>query len=168
MYIITLNRGSWPTIYRFVMIVPLVLLIAACSGPDESPESRIRTLIEEGVEAGEDRSLDFFREHIDQDYSDDHGNGKKEILRLLVGYYYRNRSIHLVSHIDEISIMDDGQARAVVIVGMAGSPVEGFEQLLALRADIYRLELNFKMDEDIRLIQAAWRRIEPESVFGDP
>lgn len=150
------------------MIVSLVLLFTACSGPDESPGSRIRTLIEEGVEAGEDRSLDFFRDIIDEDYGDDHGNGKTEVLRILAGYYYRNRSIHLVSHIDEISIDVDGRARAVVIVGMAGSPVEGFEQLLALRADIYRLELDFKMEEDIRLIWASWRRMEPESVFGDP
>jgi hypothetical protein len=48
---------------------------------------------------------------------------------------------------------------------MAGSPMDGFEQLLALRAAVYRMELTFKLDAEIRLLHADWHRVDPEEVL---
>jgi hypothetical protein len=151
---------------RLVCVVTLLMLLMGCGGPEEPLESRIRSLIETGREAAQDRNMEFFREVIDPEYSDSRGYGRAELLRMLTGYFYRNRSIYLVTRTEEIIPVEHNRARAVVYVGMAGSPVEGFEQLLTLRADLYRLELEFRLDEGLHLVHAQWRRANPEEVFS--
>lgn len=149
--------------YLFLIVI-LTGWLGACS-TETTPESRIIALIEEGELAAEDRNLGFFRDVIAQDYTDASGLSRDEFLRMLAGYFYKHRSIHLVSRIEDVVLEDSKTARAVLIVGMAGSPVEGFDQLLTLRADLYRLELEFNMAEDIQLRYARWERMPPESLF---
>ena len=145
-----------------LLLLPFLL---ACSEPRETPEQRIRVLIAQGEEAAEARDLDFFAALISPGYSDADGRTRREILRMMTGYFMRNRSIHLLLRIEEVTLLEGARARTVLHVGMAGSPVDGFQQLLALRASIYRMELTFKMDDDIRLLHAQWRRINPEEVL---
>lgn len=147
-----------------LLIVMLTGWLGACS-KESTPESRIIALIEEGELAAEDRNLGFFRDVIAQDYTDAKGLSRDEFLRMLAGYFYRNRTIHLISRTEDVVVEDSKSARAVVIVGMAGSPVEGFDQLLTLRADLYRLELEFNMAKDIQLRYARWERMPPEALF---
>jgi hypothetical protein len=152
---------------RMIWIVMLSVLLAACGGGDEPLEVRVQSLIDKGREAAEARDIAFFREMIDPAYSDDQGNDRADLLRLLTGYFYRNRSIYLVTRTEEVSLEDNDRVRAVVYVGMAGSPVQGFEQLLTLRADLYRLDLVFRLDKDLRLVHAQWQRVNPEELFTE-
>ena len=145
----------------------LLPLLAACSQAPESPEQHIRELIGQGEAAAEARDRDFFAEVISPDYSDADGRTRRDLLRMVTGYFLRNRAIHLLVRIEEIQLFEGERAQAVLYAGMAGSPVEGFEQLLALRAAVYRMELTFKLDADIRLLHADWRRVDPEEVFPD-
>jgi hypothetical protein len=161
-----MNKPLIPIIY-LLLIVMLTGWLGACS-KQATPESRIIALIEEGELAAEDRNLGFFRDVIAQDYIDAKGLSRDAFLRMLAGYFYRNRTIHLISRTEDVVVEDSESARAVIIVGMAGSPVEGFDQLLTLRADLYRLELEFHMAEDIQLRYARWERIAPEALFLVP
>jgi hypothetical protein len=83
----------------------------------------------------------------------------------VTGYFLRNRAIHLLVRIEEIQLLEGERAQAVLYAGMAGSPMDGFEQLLALRAAVYRMELTFKLDAEIRLLHADWHRVDPEEVL---
>jgi len=152
---------------NLMLIVILSGWLGAC-GTESPPESRIIALIKEGELAAEDRNLGFFRDVMARDYTDAKGLSRDEFLRMLAGYFYRNRSIHLISRTEDVVVEGPETARAVIIVGMAGSPVEGFDQLLTLRADLYRLELEFNIAEDIQLRYARWERIAPEALFQTP
>jgi hypothetical protein len=151
---------------RIIWIVMLSVLLLACEG-DEPLEVRVQSLIDKGREAAEQHDMAFFREMIEPAYSDAQGNDRAGLLRLLTGYFYRNRSIYLVTRTEEIVQEEKDRVRAVVYVGMAGSPVEGFEQVLSLRADLYRLEMVFSQGKDLRLAHAQWQRVNPEELFTE-
>ena len=87
-------------------------------------------------------------------------------MRLIAGHFLRNRSIHVVLRVGEVRLEGDDRAQAVVYAGTAGSPVEGFEQLLALSTDLTRLELGFEVGGEVRLIAASWRRATPEEALA--
>jgi hypothetical protein len=143
----------------------LLPLLVACSNPPGSPEQRIKELIHQGELAAEARKRDFFEEVISSEYTDAAGRSRRDILRMLTGHFLRNRSIHLLVRIDDIQVQDDEGARAVLYAGMAGSPVNGFEQLFALRASVYRIELRFVLGDEIQVVGADWRRVSPDEAI---
>jgi len=156
-----------PTSIRAFLATLFILTLNACSSPPDSPEARVEAFIHAAEEAAETRSLDFFKEHIAESYTDDHGLSKKELLRMLAGYFFRNQSIHVVSKITDLSIADDGYAEVVIFAALAGSPEVGFEQLAQLRADTYRIELSLLLgDDDIQIVRANWARSTPAEAFN--
>jgi hypothetical protein len=149
----------------FGRILPgLLLLLSGCGGQELSPEDRVRELLVGGESAAEQRSIGFFADHVAEDYQGRDGNGKRELLRLLRGYFLAHQSIHLL--VKTQSVNSDGQRiHALLYAGMAGSPVQGFEQLLAMRAGLYRFELEFTRDDEPKLLSAQWRRADIDEVL---
>ncbi len=160
-------RIRWTVLLGLTGLIMVTVGLVGC-GQDASPEQRINELIREGELAAEDRDLAFFRETISQEFSNEQGLTRDQMLQTLSGYFFRNRKIYLITRIEDTFFDEGGAARTTVIVGMARSPVEGFDQLLALRADLYRLQLEFDMDEEIQLRHAHWERIKPEALFDGP
>jgi len=148
------------------LLPSLLLVLAACSGPASSPEERVRALIGEGEQAAEQRSIGFFADHIAEDFSAGDGSGRRELVRLLQGYFLRHQSIHLLVKTESVH-SENGRIHALLYAGLAGSPVEGFEQLLAMRAGLYRFELQFTADDEPMLVAASWRRADVEEVLPD-
>ena len=101
----------------------LLPLLAACSQAPESPEQHIRELIGQGEAAAEARDRDFFAEVISPDYSDADGRTRRDLLRMVTGYFLRNRAIHLLVRIEEIQLLEGERAQAVLYAGMAGSQI---------------------------------------------
>lgn len=77
---------------RRIWIVMLSVLLTACGGGDEPLEVRVQSLIDKGRVAAEEHDMAFFREMIDPVYSDAQGNDRAGLLRLLTGYFYRNKA----------------------------------------------------------------------------
>ena len=150
-------------ILRPLLLVPLILLQAGCGGPEVSPEQRVRDLIDQGEAAAEQRSIGFFADRIADEFESKDGMGRRELVRLLQGYFLRHQSIHLLVKTESVK-NEGGRIHALVYAGMAGSPVEGFEQLLAMRAGLYRFELEFSGDDEPMLLNARWRRAEVDEV----
>lgn len=157
---------TFPVIRRIVMSFILVPMLSSCSGPEGSIEEQIAALVAEAEVAAESRSIDFFDEHLDAQYSDAHGNSRQDLLRTLTAYFFRNRSIYLVTRTREVTVDDNG-VHALVFVGMAGSPDTGFEQFTGLRGDLYRLELSFTPEAPYQLRWASWQRAAPREVFSN-
>jgi len=148
---------------RGFLLLAMVLL-AACSGQESTPEQRVKALIEQGELAAEERRIGFFADHVADDYQGEGGEDRRALMRLLRGYFLSHQSVHVVMKAD--SIRHEGQrVHAVIFAGLAGSPVQGFEQLMAIRAGLYRFELTFTADEEPRLLNAAWRRANMDEVL---
>ena len=136
----------------------ILLLLSGCGEPD-SPENRIRQLIADGESAVEARSLADVRTLISEKYLDDKKRSRRDLSRLLAGYFLRHKSIHLLVQINEILVEEPDRARAVIYVAMAGRPLDDVSQLPLVHADLYRFELEFLVVEgEWRVTGGAWRK----------
>jgi hypothetical protein len=68
--------------------------------------------------------------------------------------------VYLLTRVRSVEIATPGEARAVALVAMAGTPIERPEALAGLRADLYRFDLRFREEAAgvWRVASAEWRR----------
>jgi hypothetical protein len=83
---------------------------------------------------------------------------------MLLGYFMRHKSVHILSKIDQVDLLSDHEAAVVLFAGLAGSPQEAEMTPPQWRGDLLRIELFFKLNDDNewRLQMAEWRRAAAE------
>jgi hypothetical protein len=145
--------------------VAAVIALTACGGgaPDD-PEQPIRDLfatLEASAEAGETAP---FRDALVGTYADSRHPNRAAALRSLGAYlrYYDN--LHLFSVIRSIDIATDGErAEAVVFVALTAIPVESVSQLVSVKADAFRFDVQLVRDDGRwQVAVSEWRRIAGE------
>lgn len=149
---------------NLVLVVAGLWMLASlgCS-PAPGPEAEIRRLIAEAEQAAEERSLSRLSDLIADDYKDAEGRTRKDLVRYLAGYLLGHQSLHLFTHLVQMDVSVPGRGDILVLVAMAGSPLEGANDLLRVKADLHRLELRLeKQNKGWKLIRAEWRRAEVE------
>ena len=142
-----------------VWILPALLLagmLAACSGDDVTPEDAIRALIERGVEAAEQRSIDGLRDLVHDGYLDQRGLGKQQLGGLLQGYFLRHRNIHLFTRVRRIEVLGDDQAEVEIFLATAGSVISDIDAISRLAARVYKVDLELVLEDDWQVRKASW------------
>lgn len=135
-----------------------VVTLSGCQS-EVTPEQEIRALIREAQIAAEERQPGDFARIISEQYGDKYGNNKDELMRMLRLQLIRNQVIYLLVRTGEINVVDEASASAVVRVAMAGGPLETFEDLARLGAELYHFDLELvKESGKWRIIRADWRR----------
>jgi len=138
-------------------VLGLCLLALACADRTP-PEQRVRAVLAALEEGAQQRDAGAMKEHVSEGYSDAQGNDKRAIAQLVAFHLLRNQSVYLLTRVRSVEIAAPGEARAEVLVAMAGTPIEGPEALLALRADLYRFDLALAEEDDAwRVRSAEWR-----------
>ncbi len=101
---------------------------------------------------------------LGDEYRDQYHPSKAAAMRSLFAYTRRHRDIHLFTRIHEVEIdSNERLARAVVLAAMTGKPVDTEQQLLTLKADLYRFELSLAWDDGEhgwRIINSRWQRAD--------
>ena len=147
-----------PTHLRLLAVV-FLLLLQSCSSDPETPEERIRALIDAGETAVESRDLSEVTALISQHYFDKQGLDRAAVRRLIAGQFLMHPSIHLLVQTDEIRLVTPERAEVLIYVAMSGTRLDRAEDLLGLRADLYRFDLGLeKEDENWRIRGGRWRR----------
>ena len=132
-------------------------LALACSEA-ETPEQRVRAVLAALEESAQQRDAGAIKQHVSDAYSDGNGNDKRAAIQLVAFHLLRNQSVHLLTRVQSLEIPAPAEAQASVLVAMAGTPIEGPEALLALRADLYRFDLSFREEDgDWRIRSASYR-----------
>lgn len=142
-------------------ILPIVLagLLCACSEPSTGPEGEVRSWVERGVAAAEAKKRGTLMDMISPAYADARGNNRARIGDMLRVYFLRMNTIELIISVDEINVMGDSAAEALVTVGMAGKS----DNLLGFSADAYQFSLELeKGSGDWSLISARWGQLGKE------
>lgn len=130
-----------------------LVLVGGCARDGETPEQRITAVIEGVEQAVEEGSVKSAAALLDPGYRDEWHANRAAASRSLFGYLQRHRGVHLFTVIRSIALADDARtAQAVVYVAMTGVPVDSVETLIALRADLYRFDIELGLDAD-----DAWR-----------
>lgn len=140
------------------LMAAILAMLAACSGEPDNPEQQIRDMIGAGEAAVEARSIMTSMGFVSSDYQDKHGRRKQEIKRLIAGYIMRNKSIHLLTRIQQVALNEDNtRADVVLYAGMAGVPLTDSDQLARIRADLYRFDLSVILEDgDWRVTSGSW------------
>lgn len=146
---------------KLLLIAVVGVFVAACGGPEESPEARIKDLVSRAEQAAEDHDLSVFRDSVSDDYQDDHGYNRQAVLRLVQGMLLRNQNIHLLSLVREVRV-ENGSAYARILVAMSSRPIESADALLNVRADLMRFDVQLVLESDEWRVRAVdWQRAEP-------
>jgi hypothetical protein len=141
---------------RLVLLMPLALL-AAC-GADETPEQQVRAVIERMELAAEERDASALSELLSPQYRDAHGNGPEEARRLMRGYFIANQSIRLLTRVQELTFPYPDEARATVVVAMAGRDAEA-AGVWPVSADLRTFEIVLRREsKDWKVSWARWDR----------
>jgi hypothetical protein len=80
---------------------------------------------------------------------------------------HSNQKIHLLAQTKSVRFPDPRTAEAVVVVAMAGQPIQTAEAAERLRANIHRFEIRFVSDggSEWRAVYADWRYAELGDLF---
>lgn len=124
----------------FIFLLPWV---AGCGRDFPPPEEQIRTLVAEAREAAQGRDLSALRELVADDYRDDRGRDKADLVNILRLLFLRHQSVHLLTHVSEVTLAEPGRGSVTVYVAMAGRPFPERDVGL-VRADMHRFDVTLR------------------------
>ncbi len=130
----------------------LLLALPALACGSESPEARIRQVIERGEQAAEARDVRDLAKLVSEEYRDQAGRTKADVLGVLRFYFLQAESVHILSKIRGIHVSDANHAEAELLVAIAAKPIGGLEALRNLDAELNSLRLEF-----VRQTDGKWR-----------
>ena len=151
---------------RLTILLTSIFLLIGCAVED-SPEQQIREMLERAETVLESRALLDARSLVSDAYQDEAQRSKRELIRLLGGYFLRNQSIYLLVQIDRIDLKEPQRPRVTLYAAMAGKPIADIDALLSLRAALYRFDLELILEEDEwRVISGRWQPATREDFLG--
>ena len=122
-----------------------------------SDEQRVRSRIDEGVEAGRRGDLAALRAFISANYLDARGMDRQALLGMLALYLRGGDSLHLLARTHRVRVIEAGRVEATVLLAVADLPVEDLESLKQVSADLLWIELVFAYEGDWNVLTAEWR-----------
>lgn len=152
--------------WNLAVCVLAVFLVPGCSGPPD-PKVLIEERIDEAVELAESREADRLLEFVSDGYLDDDGRNKETVGQIVRYHLFQNRSVHLLHKVRWIEITEPGLAEVVVVIAVAGSPIEGIEQIGQIQADLLRFDVEMAEEEEgeWRLTGSTWERATATDFF---
>jgi hypothetical protein len=138
-------------------------LLTACGG-EPTPEERVQVYIDKVTASAEARKWRSFEDYVADEYADDRGLSKKDVLAVVARYILGNKQIHILERTAAIRIDNPRHAHAVVYAAMAGQPISGAGDLAHITADVYRFDVDLAASEDgvFRVIRGEWKPVSPE------
>ncbi len=137
-------------------LVLLLAVVAVACGSD-SAEEQIRRVIERGEHAAEERDVRDLAKLVSEEYRDQAGRTKAEVLGIVRYYFLRSGSVHILSKIRGIRVSERDHAEAELLVAVAAKPIGGVEALRDLKAELHSLRLEFGRQAD-----GKWRVVSGE------
>lgn len=129
----------------------------ACSGEAQTPEERVRAVLAAIEAAAEARDVAALKEHVSDTYRDAQGNDRRALAGVATMHFLQHDAVHLLTRVRAVELVRDGEAQALALVAMAGTPIESAEWLDSLRADLYRFEVTLREEDGAwRVTAASW------------
>ncbi len=137
----------------------LIVMLAACGGPDTGAEEQLREWVRAGQAAAEAKQRRTLMGTVSPAYADARGLDRDDVENRFRLYFLRQNTIKLLVSIDEIRVFDDTAAEIDLTAGLAGTN----DGALGISASAYRFELELeRVDDDWQLISARWGRLGEE------
>lgn len=143
----------------------IALMLVGC-GSEITPEDQIRERVKEGEVAAEARERLKLAAMISEDYADDRNNKAEDIRRMIVGLITRYKQVHLLARVQSVTMENEQQGTAVVLMGMLSQQDDDILPLPMIRAELYRTELTWRKETTgWNLVKADWERAGPDDLL---
>jgi len=134
----------------------LALLTSAC-GPEQTPDARVRAVIDAGEAAAEARDLSGLMALVSPKYRDERGNGPDELEQYLRGYLVMHQSVHLLTRVESVEFPYRDYAQVRLTVGTLGRETAA-ATVFDVAADVNEIVLELALEDDEwRVVRAAWQ-----------
>ncbi len=145
-----------PQLIRNCIVVAFSLVfLSSCA--EKSPEEEITEYIYNVAKHVENKSTGSLRKLIADDYADDNGFSKSEILRIAAGYFLRKQSIHVLYKTEDI-IINEEEKRATFTIYAAISETElQKDDLRIIQAEFHKLAVRLEKDSDWLCTAIDWK-----------
>ena len=144
----------------FLLAVALVITqLSSCDDSTMTPEDEIRAFIKSAEEDAENRDPEELSNKLSPAFRDSRGNNRSQISKLMRGYFFKYRKIHLLTRIHEINLDSEDSATVTVFVAMASTEIVDSSILAGIRAEIYKFDLSLiKFDNAWQIDSGKWQR----------
>ena len=132
-------------------------MLAGC-GETNSSEDAFRQTLTKMEQSIEQRNVDDFMDHINENYSDSQSRDRDDIRRIAMLHVLRNKNLHLFRHTTSMQFVENESAQVVVLVAIAGRPIDSVESLSTLNAELMKFHVDFVFDQEWTAISADWSR----------
>jgi hypothetical protein len=124
-----------------------------------SPEFPVRNLIDRAQAACERRDTAAFHAFLAEDYRDDSGPSRDEILHYVTNYLLVHRPRRCLAPVARIKLAADKTAHAEVYAALAAAPIASADDLKHTTADLLRLDIDLTPNDEGQLVvtHARWQ-----------
>jgi len=138
-------------------LLTAALLVSGCGDAPGTPEEQIRAWVAQIERASRERDVGVLKDAISGQYRDPAGRTQDDIHGLLVYHHFRQKTVYLLTRIEELDVLAPDRASLTLLAAIAGSPATRFEALSDLRGDLYRFELELAAQDGIwQVTSATW------------
>ena len=146
-------------------ILFFVFFFVSCSN-EETPEDQVKQFVSTGEETVEARNVLDVKKLISENYSDDKGRTRQDLVAVSARYILSNKNIHVLTRIGELSFPSADRAILQLYVAMTGQNVSDLDALLNMQADLYLFDMELVLENDEwKLLKADWRPAKGEDFF---
>ena len=146
---------------RYFLAFASIILLSGC-GDDSSSEEAFHQTLAAMEEAIENKDISDFMSYVDESYSDNQSRVWHDIRRIAQLYVLRNKNLHLFRHVTQMDIVEDESANVVILVALAGQPIDSVAALSSIRAELMQFNVYFEYDPDRdetwKAVSAEWKR----------
>jgi len=123
-----------------------------------SPEEEIQEYIASVENQFENRQAGKLKKYISEEYLDDYGYTKKDVIRFAAGYILRRPIIHINTKITELEIFEDtNKALVQVDVAVSNKPLKE-NDIRLLQGEFHRLLIHLEKTKEWQLRSLKWQK----------
>jgi hypothetical protein len=145
------------SIAKIIFAIILTSLLVGCAD-EKSAEELFKQTLTEMEESAQQRDIDALMDHVSPDYRDSAGRTREDIRKIAQIQFLRNRKLHIYKHVTQLDMVDETFAEVIVLVAIAGQPIESVDALNSLRAELMQFKVRFQFDNRWLMQSAEWGR----------